>query len=105
MRLLQFTSCINIVQTQFIASQQNGEAIQTQKRAKHIQTPKAQKREAFKRRRHRNGVSHRNSETRTAKPSTKTSCVPDGTPAPVGFYPTEALSLTGQETDNATQTA
>jgi len=34
-----------------------------------------------------------------------TSCVPDGTPAPVGFYPTEALSLTGQETDNATQTA
>ena len=33
-----------------------------------------------------------------------TSCVPDGTPAPVGFYPTEALSLTGQETDNATQT-
>ena len=34
-----------------------------------------------------------------------TSCVPNGTPSPVGFYPTEALSLTGQETDNATQTA
>jgi hypothetical protein len=34
-----------------------------------------------------------------------TSCVPDGTPAPVGFYPTEALSLTGQKTDNAIETA
>ncbi len=34
-----------------------------------------------------------------------TSCVPDGTPPSVGFYPTEALSLMGQETDNATQTA
>ena len=33
-----------------------------------------------------------------------TSCVPDGTPVPVVFYPTEALSLTGQKTDNATQT-
>jgi len=32
-----------------------------------------------------------------------TSCVPDGTLAPVGFYPTEALSLTGQETNNDTQ--
>ena len=67
MRLLQFTSGINIVQTQFIASQQNGEAIQTQKRAKHIQTPQAlkrrqpQKQRSEKRAKHtETGVAHSN---------------------------------------------